>query len=83
MRYASVNPATGETLSTFPSHSDADLQQALADAHALYKSDWCQGIRGPRLEVLSRLAKRMKDETEYLAQVMVKEMGKRIVEAAL
>jgi succinate-semialdehyde dehydrogenase / glutarate-semialdehyde dehydrogenase len=79
--YRSVNPATGEVITTFANHTDAELQSALAVAHSLYKSAWSKGPIQPRLEVLSRLACLLDDRTEELARILTQEMGKRISEA--
>lgn len=81
MSYQSVNPATGELIKKFANHTDAEIQSALAVAHALYKSAWSKGPIGPRLEVLERLAQLIDDRAEDLARVLVNEMGKRIWEA--
>jgi|AGTN01.1.fsa_nt_gi NAD-dependent aldehyde dehydrogenases len=81
MAYTSVNPATGETLGTFASHTDAEIQSALDTAHALYRSIWSKGPIAPRLKVLARLAGLIDERAEELAVILVKEMGKRISEA--
>ncbi|TAJ87232.1 MAG: NAD-dependent succinate-semialdehyde dehydrogenase [Reyranella sp.] len=81
MAYASVNPATGETIRTFANHTDAEIQSALAAANALYKSSWSKGAIEPRLKVLERLADLIDARAEELAAALVKEMGKRISEA--
>jgi succinate-semialdehyde dehydrogenase / glutarate-semialdehyde dehydrogenase len=79
--YRSVNPATGEVITTFANHTDAELQSALSVAHSLYKSAWSKGPIQPRLEVLSRLACLLDDRSEELARILTQEMGKRISEA--
>ncbi|MEH6664753.1 MAG: NAD-dependent succinate-semialdehyde dehydrogenase [Brevundimonas sp.] len=81
MAYKSINPATGKTIAAFPNHSDADIASALAEADAVYRSDWSQGPIHRRLEVLSRLADLIEARSEDLAAVAVREMGKRISEA--
>jgi acyl-CoA reductase-like NAD-dependent aldehyde dehydrogenase len=55
LAYRSVNPATGEVITTFANHTDAELQSALSVAYSLYKSDWSNGPIETRLRVLSRL----------------------------
>jgi succinate-semialdehyde dehydrogenase/glutarate-semialdehyde dehydrogenase len=81
MAYRSVNPTTGEVIKTFPNHSDAEVRDALAAAHAAYLSDWSQGAIEPRLAVLGRLAQLIEQKSEELARILVTEMGKRLVEA--
>ena len=36
--YAVVNPATGETLATYPTATDAEVTQAVAAADAAYRT---------------------------------------------
>jgi len=79
--YRSVNPATGEVIATFTSHTDTELKSALTVAQALYESDWSRGPRQRRLEILSRAADLLDDRLEELARIMTEEMGKRISEA--
>ena len=81
MAYRSVNPTTGEVVKTFTNHTDAELRSALTVAHTLYKSNWAQGSRRPRLEVLAQLADLIDQRSEELARILVEEMGKRISEA--
>lgn len=81
MAYRSVDPTTGEVLATFDNHTDAELEAGLAVAQSVYASDWSKGPIGPRLDVLGQLAQRIEDRAELLALTIVKEMGKRIVEA--
>ena len=81
MAYQSVNPTTGKVLKTFENHTDAEIEAALASAHALYKSPWCKGSRGPRLKVLHRFAELMDERVEDFARILTDEMGKRIKEA--
>ena len=81
MPYRSVNPTTGDVIRTFPNHTDAEIESALAMAHSLYKSTWSTGPLRPRLDVLARLAEVIAARADQLARVLVLEMGKRISEA--
>ena len=81
MAYKSTNPATGETVAEFSNHSDEEIESVLAEADAVYRSDWSRGPIGRRLAVLSRLADLIDGRAEELAKVAVREMGKRISEA--
>src|SRR5262245_39280031 len=81
MPYRSVNPTTGEVMKTYDSHTEAEIEAALATAHTVYQSDWSKGPRERRLQVLSRLADRIDERAEELARTITKEMGKRITEA--
>ncbi|WP_338240467.1 NAD-dependent succinate-semialdehyde dehydrogenase [Aurantiacibacter hainanensis] len=81
MAYKSINPATGETVAEYFNHSDQEIENALAQADAVYRADWSQGPIERRLAVLSLLADLVENRAEELAQTAVREMGKRISEA--
>ena len=42
MAYQSINPFTGELARTFSNHTNTEVENALTQAHALYKSEWSQ-----------------------------------------
>lgn len=81
MAYKSINPATGETVAAFADHTDEQINDAVTQAHAVYRSEWSQGPIHRRLQVLSRLADLVEARSEELARVAAQEMGKRISEA--
>lgn len=81
MAYQTINPTTNELLKTYPNHSDADIEAALATAHVLYKSPWSKGPIAPRLQVLERLADLIDARKEELARIATVEMGKLITDA--
>lgn len=81
MAYETVNPSTGERVATFPLHTAAEVEQALATADALFHSDWCQGDIAPRLKVLGRLSELMIERSDEFARLMSLEMGKLTSEA--
>ena len=81
MAYETVNPSTGERVATFPLHTAAQVEQALATADALFHSDWCQGDIAPRLKILGRLSELMIERSDDLARLMSLEMGKLTAEA--
>ncbi|HEX7814000.1 aldehyde dehydrogenase family protein [Dyella sp.] len=81
MAYQIFNPTTGELVKTWPSYSDQQVEEALAAAHKLYKSQWSKGPIQPRLVVLRKLADLIDARTEELARIITAEMGKLIVES--
>ena len=81
MAYQTVNPATGEVIKTWSSHTDQQIEDALVAAHKLYKSHWSKGPMQPRLDVLRKLADLIDARTEELAHIITEEMGKLIVES--
>lgn len=80
MTYKSINPYNNELLHTYENATDADVETAIAQAHALYK-DWRNDDVSSRRELLTKLADYFEAHEQELAEVLTKEMGKRIVEA--
>lgn len=73
--YAVVNPATGETLATYPTITDDALEAAIAQADAAYRSwrDTPVAERAARIRKVAELHRERRDE---LAAIIVREMGK-------
>lgn len=80
MRFATVNPATGETVRTFESLDDAALDQRLARAQSAFHA-WKRTSFAHRAERMTRAADLLLAEKERLARTMVEEMGKPIAAA--
>jgi acyl-CoA reductase-like NAD-dependent aldehyde dehydrogenase len=66
---------------TYTDHSDAEMEAALATAHALDQSDWSQGPIERRLAVLSRLSQVILENKDEMAKIATTEMGKPLSEA--
>ncbi|TNM63176.1 NAD-dependent succinate-semialdehyde dehydrogenase [Streptomyces sp. NP160] len=75
-----VNPATGEALQTYPTHSSADVEDVLAAVHATQPA-WAARPLAERAEVLARAAVLLREQRQPLAELMVAEMGKPVGEA--
>lgn len=73
--YAVVNPATGETLATYPTITDEALEAAIAGADAAYRTwrDVPVSERAARIRKVAELHRERRDE---LAEIIVREMGK-------
>lgn len=80
MTYQSINPFNNEVLHRYDDATDAEIETAIANGHALYKK-WRNDPVSSRKEVLYKLADYFEDHAQELAEVLTKEMGKRIVEA--
>lgn len=78
MPYQTINPFNNQLIKEYQTHNDEQVEQALATAHQLYKSDWAQGDMQPRLQVLHKLAEVMTSRSEELAKGITVEMGKLI-----
>ncbi|MEQ5055323.1 NAD-dependent succinate-semialdehyde dehydrogenase [Klebsiella michiganensis] len=81
MAYQSVNPTTGVPGKIWQNHTEAQIEEALSAAHALYKSEWSKGSIQPRVKVLNKLADLIDERTEELAVMITEEMGKLIDES--
>jgi len=78
--YAVVNPATGETVATYPSHTDAELAEKVAAAHTAYLS-WRQVPVEERAARIRRVAELHRERKAELAAIIVREMGKPLAAA--
>jgi succinate-semialdehyde dehydrogenase/glutarate-semialdehyde dehydrogenase len=79
--YAVINPATGETLATYPTLSDAELMTKVASADAAYRA-WRAMPVAERAALVRRAAELHRERRDELAAIIVREMGKT-TEAAL
>jgi succinate-semialdehyde dehydrogenase/glutarate-semialdehyde dehydrogenase len=78
--YAVVNPATGETLATYDTFTDAQIEASVAAATAAYR-DWARDASvAERSERLNRVADLHRERREELAEIIVREMGKPLAE---
>lgn len=80
MTYATVNPYTGETVKTFPNATDAEVQQAIGNAHQAFLS-WRNTSFAQRAQVMQKAADILRHQTDDYAKLLTLEMGKLIGEA--
>jgi len=80
--YAVTNPATGETLATYPEASDADVTAGIAAADRAYRTWGRTSAPADRAALLRRVAELHRERRDELAAIIVREMGKPL-EAAL
>jgi succinate-semialdehyde dehydrogenase/glutarate-semialdehyde dehydrogenase len=78
--YAVVNPATGETLATYPTITDAELENAIATADATFR-EWRNVPVVERAGRVRRVAELHRERREELAALIVREMGKPLAAA--
>ncbi|HET8927863.1 MAG TPA: NAD-dependent succinate-semialdehyde dehydrogenase [Microbacterium sp.] len=78
--YAVVNPATGETLASYPTATDAEVQDAVATAHAAYL-EWRGVPVAERAALIRRVAELHRERRDELAAIIVREMGKPLAAA--
>jgi alpha-ketoglutaric semialdehyde dehydrogenase len=75
------SPATGETLGIFPRSSAGDVDRAVEAAAAAFE-EWRLVPAPKRGEILFRFAQLLIEEKDDLAELMAREMGKVLPEAA-
>ena len=78
--FASVVPATGETLAEFPRSRAVDVGRAVAAAKAAFE-DWRLVPAPQRGEVIFRLGELLRSHKDELTDLMTREMGKVRAEA--
>lgn len=81
--FASINPATGETLAEVASCGEEDVDRAVASARRAFASGtWSQATPAHRKEVLLRLAHLLRENLQELALLESLDMGKLVADAA-
>jgi succinate-semialdehyde dehydrogenase/glutarate-semialdehyde dehydrogenase len=79
--YAVTNPATGEVLATFPTASDAEIQQAIGLA-AETQQDWSRKTSvAQRAAMMQKVADLHAERVDELAAIIAREMGKPLDQA--
>jgi succinate-semialdehyde dehydrogenase / glutarate-semialdehyde dehydrogenase len=80
MPHATLNPATGQLIETFPGWDAARLQQALAQAGRAQQA-WAQTAYAERAAVLREVSARLHAQRDRYGALMTLEMGKLLREA--
>lgn len=83
MGYRSLNPFTEQVTKEFSEHSDGEVETALREADALYRSDWSRGPIAPRLSILDKLADLITANRTKAARIMAEEMGKPLFQGEM
>jgi len=78
--YAVINPATGETLATYDTFTDAQVEDAIARA-ASAVTTWAATSPAERATVIRRIAELHRERKDELGAIIVREMGKPIAAA--
>ncbi|MFE6997385.1 NAD-dependent succinate-semialdehyde dehydrogenase [Microbacterium sp. NPDC057659] len=74
--YAVVNPATGQTLASFETLTDEQVEQAVASAAEAHRTWSRTSTVAERAELIRRMAQLHRERREELADIFVREMGK-------
>ncbi|WP_396277485.1 NAD-dependent succinate-semialdehyde dehydrogenase [Glutamicibacter creatinolyticus] len=78
--YAVTNPATGVVEATYPTASDAEIQEAIGAAHQGFTT-WSTSEISERVALLDRVADIYEERAEELAAIITREMGKPVRQA--
>ncbi len=81
MAYKTIYPFTNETLKEYANHTDAELEQAIASGHALYKKWRRENNLEERKAQLHKVADLLRRDADKYAETITKDMGKLIGEA--
>ncbi|WP_009476115.1 NAD-dependent succinate-semialdehyde dehydrogenase [Rhodococcus sp. JVH1] len=78
--YATINPATGERVCEFDRATEAEIDAALANSAAAYHG-WRAVPLAERADILRRIAKTWREQTNDLAPTLTVELGKPVAQA--
>lgn len=78
--YAVTDPVTGRLIERFPTATDAEIDAALARAHAGFLR-WREVPLAERAAVVARASELFRERSGELAEIIITEMGKTIGEA--
>lgn len=79
--YAVTNPATGEVLRSYPTATDAQIDEAVASAHQAGRT-WARTTTvAERAALVHRVAELHTERRQELAEIIVAEMGKPLEES--
>ncbi|WP_104125831.1 NAD-dependent succinate-semialdehyde dehydrogenase [Cryobacterium sp. Y57] len=78
--YAVINPATGETIKTYPQISNDELEQVIASADQAHRS-WSRNSSTHKAALLRRVGDLHEERRDELAAIIVREMGKPVDQA--
>ena len=79
--YAVVNPATGETVKTYPTISDDEMAAAIGRADAAHRALTRSSTVQERADLLRRVGELHSEQRQRLGEIIVREMGKPIEQA--
>jgi succinate-semialdehyde dehydrogenase/glutarate-semialdehyde dehydrogenase len=78
--YAVVDPSTGETLKTYETITDEQLEQAIGAAHDAHPA-WAARTVEERAAIIRRVGELHTERRQELAEIIKREMGKPIEQA--
>jgi succinate-semialdehyde dehydrogenase/glutarate-semialdehyde dehydrogenase len=79
--YAVVNPATGLTVRTYPTITDAELRDAITSADDAHRTWAASSTVAERAALVRRVSELHVERARPLGEIVVREMGKPIAQA--
>src|SRR5262249_27665004 len=76
--YAVIDPASGETIKEYPTISDDDLRAAIGRVDDAWHTWSFSTTAEERAALMGRVAELHNEQTDHLAEIIVREMGKPI-----
>ncbi|KQX69782.1 NAD-dependent succinate-semialdehyde dehydrogenase [Angustibacter sp. Root456] len=80
-QYAVVDPATGEKVKEYPTATDAEVMEAVANAHTTYQEWAREASVAERARLVGRVGELHTERRQQLAEIIVREMGKPLDDA--
>ncbi|KIZ46470.1 aldehyde dehydrogenase family protein, partial [Rhodopseudomonas palustris] len=80
MAYATINPYSGETLKSFDDATDAEVREAIGNAHNAFLA-WKETGFAERARILQKAADILRQNSDAYAKLLTLEMGKLFSEA--
>ncbi|MHB8521721.1 MAG: aldehyde dehydrogenase family protein [Limisphaerales bacterium] len=77
-RITLINPATEESINEVTAADTADVNAAVAGAHRAFTQGWRDLSPGKRTEILFKIARRVRENIETIAQAECRNIGKPI-----
>ncbi|UTH50008.1 NAD-dependent succinate-semialdehyde dehydrogenase (plasmid) [Loktanella salsilacus] len=74
-----TNPATGETIATYPLMSEGEATAKLEASHAAFL-EWRKFSHAERAPYLNKIAQKLRDNADKLAALMTQETGKLLID---
>ncbi|WP_392337029.1 NAD-dependent succinate-semialdehyde dehydrogenase [Loktanella salsilacus] len=74
-----TNPATGETIATYPLMSEGEATAKLEASHAAFL-EWRKLSHAERAPYLNKIAQKLRDNADELAALMTQETGKLLID---
>ncbi|MBS1665390.1 MAG: NAD-dependent succinate-semialdehyde dehydrogenase [Bacteroidetes bacterium] len=79
MSIASINPANGQKIKDYPSHTPQQVSEKITATHKAWQT-WKCTDPSTRAELLSKMAAALRTRKQELAELMADEMGKPITQ---